>query len=577
MKPLAVLVAASLALLAFAPFALAAGDAEGGAYLKAKSCAGDLKVQKERASEHDAWDECVALFEGVASAFPNSDQAAKALYSAGRLRLEASARFRKTSDVAEALRLFNELIRAHPKSTLADDALFQVGRLRHDSLRDDDRARRAFSYLIENYPQGDMVEKARAELALLGPGEVGDEAPAEEESEPAKGATEEKDGEEKISKPSPPTGEASPRRHAELSAIQVERGDEQTVVSLTLSREAAYSLEYIEEGLRTRAPPRLEMLLPYTRPSGELSRDIAVTSPELSNIKVRQSLLGGGVKLSFRLAPTASYAVTTKGDRITIRFAREGAKPSPPAPPPKPLRERKAKAAAAKEAFVIVIDPGHGGSDTGAIGPGGTLEKDVTLVLARRLAASLREELKVRVLFTRDDDRALSLEERSAFAASKGADLFLSVHANASRDRKMAGIETYFLNTATDQAAAKLAERENRSARGKLSDVQHILSTMLQTSTAADSQMLAGDVQRSLIGRMGKRYPGIRNRRVRSALFYVLVGAKCPAILVESSFLSNPREEKRLRNRTYQSDLAIAIADGVRRYVGSEGRRLVSL
>jgi N-acetylmuramoyl-L-alanine amidase len=175
---------------------------------------------------------------------------------------------------------------------------------------------------------------------------------------------------------------------------------------------------------------------------------------------------------------------------------------------------------------------------------------------------------------TRSGDKTLSLEARDSFAVKKNADLFISIHANASTKRNMSGIETYYLNNATDRAAQKLASRENRASKKKVSDVEHILSTMLQNVDTVESRKLAIKVQGSLMKRMKKKYPGVKNRKVRSALFYVLVGAKCPAILVETSFISNPREEKLLRNKYYQDHLSIAIADGVKRYMRTQSASL---
>jgi len=225
----------------------------------------------------------------------------------------------------------------------------------------------------------------------------------------------------------------------------------------------------------------------------------------------------------------------------------------------------------------IVIDPGHGGKDPGAIGPKGTKEKDIALIISRKLAKELRKKTGAKVYLTRSRDRYLTLEDRDAYAVSKKADLFISIHANASRKRAMTGIETYSLNNASDKAAARLAMRENRASRKTLSDVEHILSTMLQNYDTLESKYVADQVQTSLMKRMSRRYPGVRNRKVRSALFYVLVGAKCPAILVETSFISNPREERRLLNRHYQDHLAIAIAEGVRGYVSNRAKGVSAL
>jgi N-acetylmuramoyl-L-alanine amidase len=299
-----------------------------------------------------------------------------------------------------------------------------------------------------------------------------------------------------------------------------------------------------------------------------------VSSQNLSKIGVKKSLLGSGTRLEFEMTPGSAYDISNKGEKIIIRFKRAGDKPS--VPPPTSSSSKKAKAADGAKPFVFVIDPGHGGQDEGAVGPGGAKEKDVTLAISKTLAAKLKKLPDTKVYLTRDSDTALTLEDRNAVAVSKKADLFISIHANAAEDHRMSGIETYYLNNATDRAAAKLASRENKASKNKLSAVEHILSTMLQNNDAAESELLARDVQSSLVDRIGKKYK-VHNRNVRSALFYVLVGAKCPAILVETSFISNPREEKRLVERSYQSDLATSVADGVLKFIKTSDKRMVSL
>jgi len=156
---------------------------------------------------------------------------------------------------------------------------------------------------------------------------------------------------------------------------------------------------------------------------------------------------------------------------------------------------------------------------------------------------------------------------------------FISVHANASEGRSMSGVETYYLNNATDEAANRLAKRENHSSQARVSKVDHIISTMLQNVDTEESREVATKVQGALtstLARFGKQGK-VHDRGVRSALFYVLVGAKCPAILVETSFISNPREEKLLRDRAYQSSIAGAITNGVGSYLHERDRKMVSL
>jgi N-acetylmuramoyl-L-alanine amidase len=242
----------------------------------------------------------------------------------------------------------------------------------------------------------------------------------------------------------------------------------------------------------------------------------------------------------------------------------------------KPVR-KGAQSGTAGKSLRIIIDPGHGGRDTGAIGPNGVEEKTVTLAIAKRLARELQDDMGATVYLTRSRDVDLPLEKRNALANAKKADLFISIHANANRNRKVSGIETYYLNNASDEAAKRLAQRENKSAEKPQSQVDKILLTLSQNYTTEESRVFAGDVHKTVIDKLSGRYKGLKDLKVRSALFYVLVGAKCPGILVETSFISNPLEEKRLTNPAYQSAVADAIASGIERYVKTDKDRLATL
>jgi N-acetylmuramoyl-L-alanine amidase len=216
----------------------------------------------------------------------------------------------------------------------------------------------------------------------------------------------------------------------------------------------------------------------------------------------------------------------------------------------------------------IVIDPGHGGSDPGA--PGyikGVWEKDIVLKLARNLADKLRHRLQCSVILTRDSDRKLTLEERTALANTQRADLFISLHTNAARNKKLAGIETYLLNLATDEQAIAVAARENATSRKNISDLEFILSDLMKHAKIGESTRLANDVHLSLVQEMNKKYSNITDLGVKQAPFYVLLGARMPAILVETSFISNKLECERLLDPAYQDALCDAIANGIQKYV----------
>jgi N-acetylmuramoyl-L-alanine amidase len=216
-----------------------------------------------------------------------------------------------------------------------------------------------------------------------------------------------------------------------------------------------------------------------------------------------------------------------------------------------------------------VIDPGHGGKDYGA--PGylkGVHEKHVSLQIARQLAKKIKAELGLDVILTRNRDRFLTLEERTAFANTKSADLFISIHTNASRDRRAYGIETYFLNLATDDEAIRVAAMENATSTKNISDLQKILYDLMQNAKINESSRLAAYVQSSTIRHLkNKRYSRVKSKGVKQAPFYVLLGAQMPSILIETSFISNARECKRLVSPKFQERLAEGIVEGIRSYI----------
>jgi N-acetylmuramoyl-L-alanine amidase len=215
----------------------------------------------------------------------------------------------------------------------------------------------------------------------------------------------------------------------------------------------------------------------------------------------------------------------------------------------------------------VVIDPGHGGKDPGAEGPGGLAEKQIVLSLAKRLRVKLVKELKLEAILTREKDVFLPLEERTVLANTRKADLFISIHTNANRNKEVKGISTYILNVATDDEAAKLAAFENAVSTKRISDLEKILSDLMLNTKISESTRLAHMVQDGMIQALSQNYPGTRDLGVRQAPFYVLIGAQMPCILVECSFISNPIEAKRLASPAYRERVATGIMNGVRTYI----------
>lgn len=217
----------------------------------------------------------------------------------------------------------------------------------------------------------------------------------------------------------------------------------------------------------------------------------------------------------------------------------------------------------------IVVDPGHGGHDPGAVGPNGLQEKEVVLAIGLKLRDLLRDELGMDVVMTRSTDVFIPLEERTAIANKVNADLFLSVHANAAANRNANGIETYYLNLAKTEKAAQLAAKENGTSLEKVSVLQAILFDLMANYKLNDSAHLADEIQKALYKKVRSQYGEVKNLGVKQGPFYVLVGATMPSILVESAFVSNAQEEARLADPAYRDLTAEGILDGVRGYITS--------
>lgn len=238
---------------------------------------------------------------------------------------------------------------------------------------------------------------------------------------------------------------------------------------------------------------------------------------------------------------------------------------------PAPIAEASAQnAATRKEVKTIVIDPGHGGIETGARGNFGTLEKDITLAIALKLKEEIERELKYRVVLTREADVVVPLDRRAAIANNNKADLFISIHANGSRRINARGSETFFLSlNATDEEARRLAyfennseELENRVTEKDFDDLKLILWDMAQSAYLKQSSQLAEFVQTEL-----NELLNTKNRGIKQAPFKVLAGVACPAILVEVAFITNPEEEKMLQSEEFQAKVAEAIYQGLSKFL----------
>jgi N-acetylmuramoyl-L-alanine amidase len=249
----------------------------------------------------------------------------------------------------------------------------------------------------------------------------------------------------------------------------------------------------------------------------------------------------------------------------------------PPEAPAPPQPNRSGSISLARQlglgARRIVVDAGHGGHDPGTIGRGGLQEKDLVLDVALRLAEMLRRELGAEVILTRSTDVFIPLEERTAIANSKGADLFLSIHANSSRNAGARGIETYFLNFAKNPHAEAVAARENAISAATLKDLQGLVKAIALNSKIDESRDFAASIQEAMVGGLRPKYGrDVVDRGVHTAPFYVLIGANMPSILAEIAFVSHPEDERRLKRSEHRDEIARSLFEGVRGYLEALNR-----
>lgn len=507
----AVILTSSLGLGASADEAYQEAKAE---YLKLK---GD---QKRRTLRHH-WQNVARRFETIATRYPKSERAVEALFNAGELNNELSRLSARAEDRELAKKSYRRLIEGWPSHRLADDCALSLARLLADRDDDPSGARRVLEGALKH--AGDKKKDIKAMLAAL-PLEAPKARPTPpapgRASTPARVQPERRRAPAAVEPPATDLAEAirraiKPLQRARLAepppVVQARRGP---------SARPEVNDEPDEEA------PVLEESEPVVESLAEKLRDVRVGArlPGNDDTETRSRFK--------KLARAEGDAELSLAQQLGLKVRR------------------------------VVIDAGHGGHDTGAIGAKGTKEKDVSLSIAKKLAARL-EEAGLEVVLTRDDDTYVKLEDRTRFANREKGDLFISVHCNAAPSRTLRGIETYTLNTSSNRYSIRLAARENSTTERGVGDLQYILADLATKANTGESAHLADRVQRSLVRNLSGSYKGVKDLGTKEALFFVLLGAKMPAILVETSFLSHAEEEERLASEAYQQAVADSIAEAV--------------
>jgi len=574
-------------------------------YKEAQTAESGLRASPRRGAKQSEWEAVVLRYRKVVARYPRSGYCDNALLAAGNLYREMARRFRSPRYREDAAGAYRMLVAEYPSSRLGDDALWaavEVAREAGGRRRLADSAR---AYL-DTYPEGQRASKVKALLR---------------EREPAT----------PLPSPPPPglarvfdlrawSGDSSTRvvldleRKVQLQSDRATNPDRLWVdlIGARLHPNLARRVFPVGDGLLEQVriaqnrddvvrvvldfkdvwehqvlylddPPRLVIdVRGQVRPSPQMAQ----APPSIPSRRVNGMVPGDstGASTGRPAAPIAIAGVDRlPGSRpAPPQAARAGAPPPPavaaaaptPAPEP-PAANRAGSYSLARQLGLgvrrIVIDAGHGGHDPGTIGRGGLQEKELVLDVALRLERLVRQDLGADVLLTRSTDVFIPLEERTAIANSRGADLFLSIHANSSRNPSARGIETYFLSFARNAHAEAVAARENAISPATLKDLQNLVKAITFNSKIDESRDFAAAVQERMVAGVREEHV-VPDRGVHTAPFYVLIGANMPAVLAEIAFVSNPEDEKRLKTAEYREVLARSLLSGVKSYLEALNR-----
>ncbi|MBW1957320.1 MAG: N-acetylmuramoyl-L-alanine amidase [Deltaproteobacteria bacterium] len=503
-------------------------------YFKAEACYYDLRKNPETQKYKYNWLRCIKKFQEVYKQDPSDPWAPAGMYMSGKLYGELYERSHRTSDKHEAIDLFRRVIKRYPKSRYRAKAAAAI---------------RTLETKASKGKKAKRVSHARKTKKKYTPA-------------------------------TPQTHLSTRKTVANITTVTGLRywsNPTYTRVVIDASRETSFTHRLLKKDPAINKPQRLYVDLKNSRRGKNIEKFIPIHDNLLRDVRAGQytphvvrvvvDIKSIETYKIFSLKHPFRVVLDLSGDSMDTWSAVKSKKKSTATT----IRKRT-KGVSAKQPQrdrpLIVVDPGHGGHDFGSSGYlKKVYEKDIALQIAGRLAKKIRKKLPYEVLMTRNSDSYLTLEERTAIANTKNADLFISIHTNDSGNRSTYGIETYFLNLATDNSEITVAARENATSTKNISDLQTILTDIMQNTKIDESSLLASYIQDSLCNYLIRSFPHIKNRGVKKAPFYVLLGARMPAILIEASFISNPRECKRLTSAKYQELLCEGILNGIQKYV----------
>lgn len=426
------------------------------------------------------------------------------------------------------------LRKEYPGSPLRVRAAFAAAEILRKNLRDLPAAREGYADLLKKYPRSSYARQAKARLTDL----------KTEMKQPPRNIV--KSG----SEPSAGGSAAEKTQIAEKKSSAPPAGLERTVPPT----DTKTNISSRDNGSHSASPGKKEESAPKT--AGKNEKSAPLSNPQDS--AEMAPLEGKPSNAPRKTAPAEAPRKSQSADEWIAENSHVSS--------PKSDGTRTLIRTLGLKIGKIVIDPGHGGHDTGTIGPSGLREKDLVLDIARKLRKLIEEEIGGEVVLTREEDTFIPLENRTEIANQHQADLFISIHANSSRNKKVRGVETFFLNFATSADVEEVAARENATSQKTIFELQDLIQKIALKEKVEESKEFAQIVQKAMSGTLLKSQPQARDRGVKQAPFIVLIGANMPSILSEVSFVSNPADEKLLRSTSYRQKIAEALLAGINHY-----------
>lgn len=596
-------------------------------FAKAESQRQTMEGRAEQARTRREYEAVIASYRRIVLEAPTSTKADASAFAVAELTAEMGRHFKDDTALFAAVREYKYLRREYPGSKHRIEALLAIGEIYKNDLGDESDARGAFEELLRRYPHSKLAQEARAELAAI--------LAKSDETRTALDAKEpsphDNDDNRSPKRASSSEESESPIR---VTSLRYNSMDDYTRVTVDLEKDVQFEAQRIADPDRiffdlkntqlsqdligksvevddafikkiriaqfrpgrsrivvetaspvaynaslSLSPPRLVIDVHRLDTNVDADSGDDPSTKAISASKIRATTSNGVKKVVVEADDDEADSPRPVISRAKASTRSGSSSKKPRVSSAKAMREsqptsdgdRSLIRALGLKIGKIVIDPGHGGHDTGTIGRHGLLEKDLVLDVSRRLGKLLQSRLGADVVLTRRDDTFIPLETRTAIANQEQADLFVSVHANSSHDPDARGVETYYLNFTSSPEALEVAARENAASDKSIHELQDLVKKIALKEKIEESREFASDIQDSLHSGLSAKSAGIRDRGVKKAPFVVLIGANMPSILAEISFLSNPSDERRLKTAEFRQRIAESLYRGIARYANGLG------